>query len=149
MNSEWLEIDDSEIDVQSIMEKIQRKLEQTSKTEDVDVQQTADLLWSEIIGFSKGPLQTNRLPIRPQDCDIAPTNYKIEWRIPVIGQIHAVVRRIIDNEIRMFLFPSIHKQVRYNRRVLWVLRSLVEENLRLRSDLEELQDKFDELQDQT
>ena len=139
MNDAWLEIADENINVEEIMEQIRQRLAQQGKaptaTNPVEI---ADALRQEIIGDMDNPLIANRIPIRPKDCDIAPRNYKIEWRIPIIGHIHAFVRRIIDNEIRMFLFPSLDKQIRYNRRALWVMRSLAEENIRLQEEIDAL-----------
>ena len=146
MSDAWLEIADENINVEEIMEKIRQRLAQQGKgSTTINPVEVADALRQEIIGDPENPLIANRIPIRPQDCDIAPRNYKIEWRIPVIGHVHAFVRRIIDNEIRMFLFPSLDKQMRYNRRALWVMRSLAEENIRLRNDLETLQEEVSKL----
>lgn len=145
MSDEWLEIADENIDVEEIMAQIRQRLNQNDKKPVIDPVAVAETLWKDIIGDPENLLIANRVPIRPQDCDIAPRNYKIEWRIPVIGYIHAFVRRIIDNEIRMFLFPSLDKQMRYNRRALWVMRALVEENVRLRQDLETLQTEVEKL----
>lgn len=145
MNDDWLEIADNNIDVEKIMTEIRQRLGRQSQVSVEDPVRVADELRKEIIGDVNAPLMANRIPIRPQDCDIIPRNYKIEWRLPVVGHIHALVRRVIDNEIRLFLFPSLAKQVRYNRRTLWVLRSLIEENARLRNDLEALREEIKKL----
>lgn len=145
-SNDWLEIADEHIDVEKIMGEIRQRLgRQGEISADGTPVQVANDLWKDIIGDVNAPLLANRIPIRPQDCDIVPRNYKIEWRIPFVGHIHAVIRRIIDNEIRLFLYPSLDKQTRYNRRALWVLRSLMEENMRLRNDLEALREEIKKL----
>lgn len=147
MNDTWLEIADENINIEEIMEQIHQRLEKQGELfSSSDPVEVANTLRQEIIGDPENSLISNRIPIRPQDCDIIPRNYKIEWRIPIVGHIHALVRRVIDNEIRLFLFPVLDKQIRYNRRTLWVMRALVEENLQLREDVKKLKKKIEQVQ---
>jgi hypothetical protein len=73
-----------------------------------------------------------------QEGDIVPENYVIDWRVPVIGPLHAAVRRVIHAEICRFLLPSLVKQSHLNRAVLQTLSDLCRENARLREELERL-----------
>jgi hypothetical protein len=76
--------------------------------------------------------------IRQRDGDIVPRYYAIEWRIPILGPIHAKVRRIINDEIRRYLMPSLRKQSTLNRQMLRALNDLGQENARLRQEIKGL-----------
>lgn len=145
MSEKWLDIAADAVDVEEIMREIRQRLAQENDNPSLNPVKVADTLWKEMIGNSESPLIANRIPIRPRDCDIAPRNYKIEWRIPFLGPLHAIVRRVIDNEIRLFLFPSLDKQIRYNRRALWVMRALTEENMSLREEIDNLKNEITNL----
>jgi hypothetical protein len=45
--------------------------------------------------------------------------------------LHAIVRRVINAEVRRYLTASLEKQSSLNRRMLQVLKELVAENERL------------------
>ena len=72
------------------------------------------------------------------ECDIVPENYVIDWRVPMIGPIHAAIRRVIYAEIRRSVLPALTKQSHLNRAVLQTLSELCQENARLRQELEAL-----------
>ena len=80
-----------------------------------------------------------------QDCDIVPANYVIDWRVPILGPIHAAVRRVIHAELRRFLLPALEKQSHLNRAVLLALAELCQENARLSSDLEQVRQELAQL----
>lgn len=145
MSDDWLEIPDGEIDVAEIMQKIRRRVarrEDAKASESEDPTALAEQLWAEMIGE---PVDNSALgkqvAIHQNDCDIVPRNYAIDWRIPILGPIHALVRRVINAEISRYLSRSLQKQSHYNRRVLRALRALAEENARLSREIEELRDK--------
>jgi hypothetical protein len=73
-----------------------------------------------------------------QDCDLVPARYEIDWRVPIIGPIHAAIRRLINAEIRRFLLPSLVKQSHLNRVVLRLLQELEQENVRLCQEMARL-----------
>jgi hypothetical protein len=79
--------------------------------------------------------------IRPRDCDVVPRSYAIDWRIPILGPVHAMVRKIINAEVRRYLTPSLEKQSSLNRQMLRILRELAQENVRLRERIQELASK--------
>lgn len=100
----------------------------------------ASALWQEMIGDEEFKLGET-VSIRRRDCDIVPRNYVIDWRIPILGPAHALVRRIINDEIRRYLMPSLRKQSNLNRRLLRALRELSRENAELRQEIEKLRDE--------
>jgi len=143
MNKDWLEISDEGVNVQEIMRRIRERIARrdgmvfSGDTENpISV---ADALWQEMIEDLSGEQGASpTLSIRRRDCDIVPRHYVIDWRIPILGPIHAVVRRIINDEIRRYLMSSLRKQSSLNRRVVQLLRDLEQENARLRQEIEDL-----------
>ncbi len=143
MNDNWLEIADQDIDVKEIMQRIRERaarhyrdsLPEGERPEDV-----AEDLWNATIGDGEGEsLLSEWVSIRLSDCDIVPRQYVIDWRIPILGPIHSVIRRVINAEIRRYLSPSLKKQSHFNRKVLRALRGLARENARLRQQIKALQ----------
>lgn len=145
MSDDWLEIPDGEIDVTEIMEKIRRRVasrEGAIASEAEDPAALAEQLWADVIGEpADHSALGNHVAIHPNDCDIVPRHYVIDWRIPILGPIHAVVRRVINAEISRYLSRSLQKQSHYNRKALRALRALAEENARLSREIEELRVK--------
>jgi hypothetical protein len=145
MSDDWLEIPDEEIDVVEIMQKIRTRVAQRGDTvtsEMPDPTAVAVALQAEMIGEPVDSSALGRhVSIRQNDCDIVPRHYVIDWRIPILGPIHAVVRRVINAEIRRYLSPSLKKQSHLNRKVLRALRALAEENVHLHRQIEELRDR--------
>ena len=76
--------------------------------------------------------------IHQRDCDIVPRRYVINWRMPILGPIHALVRRLINAEIRRYLLHALEKQSYFNRQILRIVTDLTKENERLRQEIEEL-----------
>jgi hypothetical protein len=107
-----------------------------SRDTDEDPKTLAERLRNQMIGSDSD----NDLLIRERDCDIVPRNYLIDWGVPILGPIHAVVRRLINAEIRRYVLSSLEKQSYLNRQMLRVLNALVEENKRLRREIEELRE---------
>jgi len=138
----WIEVADEGIDAREIVERIRERMARRRKDlalEAKDLVSIAKSLWEEKIGASDGDLVLGgRVPFWQKDCDIMPRDYAIKWRVPILGPIHALVRRIIDNEIRCYLMPSLEKQSYFNRQVLRALEELDRENARLRQEIQEL-----------
>ena len=145
MSDDWLELPDGEIDVAEIMQKIRMRVaerEGAVASDASDAAALAEALRAEMIGE---PVDSSalgrRVSIRQNECDIVPRHYVIDWRIPILGPIHAVVRRVINAEIRRYLSPSLKKQSHFNRKVLRALKALAEENARLHQQIEDLQNE--------
>lgn len=142
MNEDWLQISDDGINVNEIMQQIRERIaRENNNTPDAEVEDpvaVADDLWREMIGTTDELFPNQPFPIRQQDCDIIPRHYVIDWRIPILGPAHAIVRRLINAEIRRYLLPTLEKQSRFNRKVRRTLQSLAQENRQLRQELEEL-----------
>ena len=143
MSDDWLEISDDAINAEEIMQQVRERIALrtgVSPSEEAGNPATiAEALWTEMIGEpASRPGLEKRFPIRRCDCDIVPSYYVIDWRIPILGPVHALVRRIINAEIRRYLSPSLEKQSQLNRQVLRVLQDLVKENERLRQEIEAL-----------
>lgn len=144
-SDDLIEIRDPEIEVAEIMRKIRERVAQregVASSEEMEPVAVAESLRAEMIGE---PVDSSALgkhvSIRQNDCDIVPRHYVIDWRIPILGPIHAVVRRVINAEIRRYLMRSLKKQSHFNRKVLRALRSLAKENAQLRQQVEELQNQ--------
>jgi hypothetical protein len=136
----WLEIPDEEVDAEEIMEQIRARAADrvgtSSYEKDEDPVAAADALRQEMLENASG----GEIPIQRRECDIVPRNYVIGWRVPILGPIHALVRRLINTEIRRYLSSSLERQSYLNRQLLRVLDGLVEENKCLRREIEELRE---------
>ena len=141
MDDNWLEILDENIDAREIMRQVRTRIAQRSGYSPSDVDQEpvviAKELWQEMFAPEE-LIITQQIGIWQHDCDIMPNSYKIAWRIPILGPLHAIVRRIINDEIRRYLLRSLDKQTRFNRQVLHALRDLARENARLHQEIEQL-----------
>lgn len=138
MNSSWLKIPGEEVGVEGVMRSLrQRVFEQQARRlpEAESPVEIAQALWEEMIVDQAKEVN---FMIPWHECDIMPDRYVIDWRIPILGPIHAVVRRVINAEIRRYLLPSLRKQSHLNRRLLQYLRDVSEENARLQRQIEEL-----------
>ena len=143
MSDNWLEIGDENVSVDEIKRQIRERIAGRGIVSSPgivgDPAAIATELWKEMIGDPAGVTASERgVPLRQQDCDIVPRHYVIDWRTPVLGPIHAMVRRIINAEICRYLLPSLEKQSHYNREVLRLLEDLVRENARLQRKIEAL-----------
>ena len=142
MDDNWLAISDQDISVGEIMRRIRERAARHydgAPSEGERPEQIAETLWNEMLGDVEGEsVLSEWVSIRQSDCDIVPRQYVIDWRIPILGPIHAVVRRVINAEIRRYLMPSLNKQSRFNRKVLRAVRGLARENAHLRQQIEEL-----------
>ena len=143
MTDDWLVIHDDQIDVEDIMRQIRanlaRRKGEPAAESDVDPVAVSQELWTSMIGdtahFRYG---ADNIPLTRHDCDIVPRSYLIDWRIPILGPIHSIVRRLINAEVRRYLDASLTKQTRFNESVLHILRQLAQENRNLRQELDEL-----------
>ena len=142
MSEDWLEIKDENVNVDEIMRQIRERIARRSGTASPDEQKpeaVVQTLWKETIsGAEEGSAIGQHVSIRQRDCDILPRDYVIDWRIPILGPIHAAIRRIINAEIRRYLVPSLEKQSYLNRQMSRVVQDLSRENARLRQEIEEL-----------
>ncbi|MDH7474361.1 MAG: hypothetical protein QHJ74_10215 [Anaerolineae bacterium] len=145
MADNWLEIPGENVNVQDIMRQIRRHIaaREGEKAGSVEEEPTsiAASLWGEMIGGQSSP---GVFPLSQQECDIVPRGYAIEWRVPLLGPIHAVVRRIINAEIRRYLLPALEKQSTFNRKVRQILKDLIRENALLRQEVKELRQKLEQ-----
>jgi hypothetical protein len=148
MDDDLIVVHDAEINVQEIMGQIRaniakRKGESTQQIEPDPVAVSQEL-WEGTVGeAARFQEQMDRVGLTRYDCDIVPRNYKIEWIHPILGPLHAVVRRVINAEIRRYLDASLSKQTFFNENVLQALQSLVAENLSLQRELQELRSARD------
>jgi|YNPNPStandDraft_1061719.scaffolds.fasta_scaffold26518_4 hypothetical protein len=144
MAENWLELPGENINVQEIMRQIRQRIaarEEGESTEADEPESIAASLWEEVIGDRAG---LAGLPLSQRECDIVPRGYVIEWRVPVLGPIHALVRRIINAEIRRYLLPALEKQSTFNRKVRRMLIDLIRENALLRQEVRELRQKLEQ-----
>lgn len=144
MSDSWLEIPDEHIDASRIMKLVQARIARrgtASLPEETGNPVTiAQALWREMVQdtTSRSAPNGHTHHIQPCDCDIVPRQYVIDWRTPILGPIHAMVRRIINAEIRRYLLSSLEKQSHFNRQVLRLVGELAEENERLQREIEDL-----------
>ena len=142
MKDDWLDIPDPGIDASEVREAVRERMaarttpSASSGTEE-EPEPIVDRLRKRMIESNPD----DALPITEQDCGIVPRNYVIDWRIPILGPVHAWVRRVINTELRRYLALSLERQSYLNRQMLRVLHDLVLENRRLRERLEELEER--------
>lgn len=146
MAEDWLEIADENIDVETIMRQIRvRVAQQEAEANGENPEAVAKALWQKMIDEGDED-DDGTTRIRLQDTDIVPRSYVIDWRLPIIGPIHSVVRRVINAEIRRFLMPSLNKQANLNRQLVRMIKELRRENEQLRQKIEALTNAQDETQ---
>ena len=137
MTDDLIIIHDDQIDVQDIMRQIRANIaRRAGAAAEVDPEAVSDELWSNTIGEAETRSALEQIPLTRHDCDIVPQNYVIDWRNPVLGPPHAVVRRVINAEVRRYLDASLAKQTRFNETVLRTLRQLAQENAALRREID-------------
>jgi len=154
MDEQWLEIPGEDSSAQEIMRRVRARIASSTQEKpiedgedlaDEDPASVAHILWQEMIGPQAAHIDRDAgEQIRARHCDIVPRDYTIGWRIPILGPIHAMVRRIIHAEIRRYLMPSLEKQSAFNREVMRLLEELVQENERLRQELDALRNSREE-----
>jgi hypothetical protein len=160
MSEPWLEIADPEIDAREVRRRVRDRMQGRRKApvgegaprhgdaarhEDVpaaedrlDPAGIAASLYRERFGRVWDDPVPDEIAALEYDGDIVPENYVIDWRVPILGPIHAVVRRVIHAEIRRYLLSMLQKQSHLNRRMLQALDALQRENEQLRRALERL-----------
>ncbi len=139
MTDDLIIIHDDQIDVQDIMRQIRANIaRRTGAAPELDPVAVSDELWSNTVGGAETRSALEQIPLTRHDCDIVPQNYVIDWRNPVLGPPHAVVRRVINAEVRRYLDTSLAKQTRFNETVLRALRQLAQENAALRREIDRL-----------
>jgi len=142
MKDDWLDIPDPGIDASEVSEAVRERMAaRTTPSASSGTEEEPEAI---VDRLRKRMIESNpddALPITEQDCDIVPRNYVIDWRIPILGPVHAWVRRVINTELRRYLALSLERQSYLNRQMLRVLHDLVLENRRLRERLEELEER--------
>ncbi|MBN1639712.1 MAG: hypothetical protein JXA09_00660 [Anaerolineae bacterium] len=143
MSDSWFEIGDADTDAGEIARAIRARIAARRgemPADDVDPAEVARQLRQEMIGGPADDSLAGRMAaLRPRDCDIVPRQYTIDWRTPILGPIHALVRRIINDEVRRYLEASLEKQSSLNRALLRAVAELVAENEQLRQRIDELE----------
>ena len=141
MSDTWLEIEDKGIDAEEIVQRIRERIAHRSDkalSNEESPEAVAEALREMISNAERDSDVSENVSIRQRDCDIVPRSYTIDWRIPILGPIHAVVRQVINAEIRRYLLSSLEKQSYFNRQMLRTVERLSQENARLRREIEEL-----------
>jgi hypothetical protein len=140
MSDDLIIIHDDQIDVEEIMQQIRANIARRKGEPEIDPAAISQGLWESTIGDTvRFQQQVGGVPLTHHDCDIVPHDYVIDWRIPILGPIHSIVRRLINAEVRRYLDVSLSKQTRFNRNVLRALHHLAQENRNLRQMVEELE----------
>ena len=162
MSADWLEIGQGDVDAQEVARRVRERLSRRDRSPPggEDPLAVARALWEERIGplahgadvdgapadgRTTGAASAGWISTWQDDCDLVPRNYTIDWRMPILGPIHAAIRRIVNAEIRRYLLPALEKQSFLNRKVLQTLDELAREqvllareNARLREEIERL-----------
>jgi hypothetical protein len=144
MSESWLEIKDPDLDAQEIERRIEARLARRGHDNSSTACDDTDLEPGGRVAQQPDRAQAAQAPACEavarwlHEYDIVPSNYVIDWRVPMIGRIHAAVRRVIHAEMRRSVLPALVKQSHLNRAVLQALSVLCEENARLRQELAEL-----------
>ena len=143
MSESWLEIGDPDLDAQEIERRIEARMAQRDVGDSLVAGDDVELDFGGKGGDWPDPetlsdeAACDRISRWLQDCGVVPANYVIDWRVPIIGRIHAAVRRVIHAETRRSVYPVLDKQSHLNRAVLSVLLELCQDNARLHRDLEQ------------
>ena len=143
---QWLEILGKEIDARDIMRLIRQRIA-ARRSGDVLAGSTeepvavAEELWEKMI---EDQAKRALFPLSQRECDIVPRGYVIEWRVPVLGPIHAMMRRFINAEIRRYLLPALEQQSALNWKMSQVLSGLLRENELLRREVKVLQQRLEQ-----
>jgi hypothetical protein len=132
MTESWLEVGDEALDADEIRRRVEERM--AARPPDKESVGCEDLEPVPDAPDSAGDAISRWL----QDCDIVPAHYEIDWRVPVVGRIHAAIRRLIHAEVRRFVLPALQKQSHLNRAMLQALGELGKENARLRREVEAL-----------
>jgi len=141
MSEQWLEIRDTSVDAEVVRRRVRERVSlrhhESSWAAQIDPgpEDVVDSLREGMFdSAAKEPVA-----VEQQDCDIIPRDYTIDWRVPILGPIHALIRRVINAEVRRYLMPALERQSYLNREFLRTLSDLREENDRLRRRIAELQ----------
>lgn len=144
MSESWLEGRDPDLDAHEIERRIEARIARrapfgSSKAcEDAALESGGQAAESPDAASPAQEAACDAVARWLQECDIVPTHYVIDWRVPIIGPIHAAIRRVIHAEMRRFVLPALIKQSHMNRAVLQALSELCQENARLRQELAEM-----------
>lgn len=133
-SNDWLEIRDDGIDANAVARQVEEHIATHHKEcREFDAESVSQSLWEQHIGRAAAEMILT--PSLPEDGDIYPYNYVIDWRIPILGPLNSIVRRVINLEIKRYLDPALRKQSRLNRQFREVIIQLMQENQRLQREL--------------
>jgi hypothetical protein len=141
MSESWLESEDPDLNAREIERRIEERMARragsgSSETcEEVVLDLDGQAVRSPDVALPAREAACEAVARWLQDCDIVPDSYVIDWRVPIIGPIHAAIRRVIHAEVRRYVHPALVKQSHLNRAVLQALDELCQENARLRQEL--------------
>jgi len=144
-SADWLTISIDGADATDVLVQLQDKIfkHTSSKQQDPSAVELVQQLRVQMLGDPSEISDSSvEMLIRQQDYDILPRDYKIDWRIPVLGPINSIVRRVINDEIRRFLFPPLKRQSSLNRQFVDAIQELQEENQLLHLELSKLNKKI-------
>jgi hypothetical protein len=138
----WLEIEDEGLDALEIQHRVEERMsrrEAALSEGEVDPGSLAASLFEERFGglMEEGPASDLLLSLQ-YDFDVVPRSYVIDWRVPILGPIHALIRRVINAEIRRYVLPMLQKQSHLNRQLVKEVTGLRQENAALREELDRL-----------
>ncbi len=134
---DWLEVRDEALRVVDVALRAEKSLATRANPPGEDPALIARDLWDQYIGRPAAEMLL--APMLADDPDIYPADYRIEYRHPLLGPINSLVRRVINLEIKRYLDPAIRKQSRINRQFREALIELLQENRRLRRELDTLE----------
>jgi hypothetical protein len=137
------EIVDDQIDAVVLADRVRARLNNSDKAGAAaamsEAQNIAVELRQQLIDRPETSYRLNpELLLHERDADIVPRTYRIAWQMPILGPINALLRRFIHNEIQRFLGLALERQSFLNRQLLKTVAALVEENQRLRQEIERL-----------
>jgi len=146
MSGDWLEIPDGAIDTQAVVRRVRERVARHSRDVQGDrldeLVATVDAIWAEVTTEPTSAREgDSEVLVNLDDCDVVPRHYTIGWRAPIVGPIHAMVRRIIYAEVRRYLGPALERQSTMNRQLLQAVRSLTQQNARLREEIQSLREQ--------
>ena len=145
MSSDWLEIADEDVDAQEIVRRVREGMSRWMDAAQAEgLEDPAEILamtrrraFGSSVDVSSW---RERVSVWRRDCEVVPQGYVIDWQTPILGPINALVRRIINAEIRRYLLPALEKQSYLNQAILRALESLIQENERLYREVERLKE---------
>ena len=137
---DWLEVLDPTLNADDIMQQVHDRLQTRAlRCQKTDAEDQSRALWEKHVGRAAAQLLS--APTLPETGNITPANYLIRWRTPILGPIHGLIRRLINSEVRRYVDASLQKQSRINEQYRENILLLMQENQRLRAEIEALKQR--------